>query len=115
MDGLWGTAEPPLRMAFFSLTHWMTWPVVLVAGVLVKQWWAILIAGASVAILTEVFVVSALREAFAPTGLIGARDLGAADFVPGVVVGAILTFVVQRLVILARKASRGSVEDWNRK
>jgi hypothetical protein len=111
-----GTPEAFGQGVVFNLLTWTTWAVAVLAGIVsafVGRWWLPLLAGALVATLTEVFAVTALREALAPTGMVGPRNLTLGDLLPGFVVGVVLALAVQTLVLLARKLTSRSAKDWN--
>ncbi|MDZ4085315.1 MAG: hypothetical protein U1E69_00775 [Tabrizicola sp.] len=110
-----GSPEAFGQGVIFNLLTWTTWAVVAVVGVLsavVGRWWLPLVAGALVATLTEVYAVSAIREALAPVGFVGPRNLTLGDLLPGFLVGVVLTFALQGLVLHIRKLANRSAKDW---
>jgi hypothetical protein len=114
-----GSAEAFGQGVVFNLLTWTTWAVVAVTGPLsafVGRWWLPLVAGVLVATLTEVYAVTALREALAPTGFVGPRNLTVGDLLPGFVVGAGLTLALQGTVTLFRRLlAQRSAKDWTSK
>jgi hypothetical protein len=111
-----GSAEAFGQGVIFNLVTWTTWAVVVVAGVLsafLGRWWLPLVAGALVATLTEVYAVTAIRDALAPVGFVGPRNLTLGDLLPGFLVGVVLTFALQALVLQVRKLANRSAKDGN--
>ena len=112
-----GSVEGFGQGVIFNLLTWTTWAVVMVAGVVsafLGRWWLPLVAGAMVATLTEVYAVTAYREALLkPVGLLGPRNLTLGDLLPGFLVGVVLTFALQALVLQSRKLANRSAKDGN--
>ncbi len=110
-----GSAEAFGQGVIFNLLTWTTWVVAVVAGVIsafVGRWWLPLLAGALVATLTEVYAVTAFREALLkPIGFLGPRELTLGDLLPGFLVGVVLTFALQALVLQVRKLANRSAKD----
>jgi hypothetical protein len=100
--------ETLLQIGFFALVNWPTWPVVIALGVLPAHWLMPILAGVVVALLVEYMVLVPLRETFVQGSGFPSGGMTLGTLLPGFVVGTALTFLVQRLHVMARRMLRAT-------